>query len=239
MTEPAQKTTTPDQPIDIADRLELFVDDYLIEEMDGVAMRLHSPQKMPLPRSSLSGGYMTVIKDADLYRGYYRRYKPGFKGERGDGSRGECTCYAESRDGIEWTEPDLGLLEGDIFGNVKNAILDTAPFAHNFSPFLDSRPGIPTDQRYKALAGTRGSGLHTFASEDSTSVRGGIRVELQDADRQALPGFALDDCETIIGDSIEHVVAWQGGRNVSRYTEQPIRIRFVIQDSDLYSLRFQ
>lgn len=73
----------------------------------------------------------------------------------------------------------------------------------------------------------------------STSIRGGIRVELQTADGQPLPGRALDDCPPILGDSIEHVVSWKGGNDVSEYAGQPVRIRFVLQDADVYSLRFR
>src|SRR5207248_2465561 len=51
-----------------------------------------------------------------------------------------------------------------------NVILaDVAPLTYNFSPFLDPRPGVPADQRYKALAGTRG--LVPFASEDGVHWR--------------------------------------------------------------------
>ncbi len=41
-----------------------------------------------------------------------------------------------------------------------------APFSHNFSPFLDTRPGVPESTRYKAVAGTVVSGLVAFASPD-------------------------------------------------------------------------
>ena len=30
-----------------------------------------------------------------------------------------------------------------------------APLSHNFSPLLDTRPGVPADERYKALGGMR------------------------------------------------------------------------------------
>ncbi len=153
-------------PLDIGRRLELFVDRYLVDRLDGAAFRMHAPRKEPLPAKPLTGGYMTVIKDGKLFRAYYRRYKPGFKGEISDGNKGECTCYAESRDGIDWDEPDLGLLEDDVFGNLRNGIFDQSPFAHNLSPFLDTRSDVPRSERFKALGGTRGSGLHAFASED-------------------------------------------------------------------------
>lgn len=33
------------EPMDIGSRLELFVDDYLIESMSGVSLKLHSPKR--------------------------------------------------------------------------------------------------------------------------------------------------------------------------------------------------
>ena len=45
------------------------------------------------------------------------------------------------------------------------------PFSHNFTPFLDTRPGVPADERYKALAGTSKSGLAPFASADGIHWR--------------------------------------------------------------------
>jgi hypothetical protein len=93
------------------------------------------------------------------------------------------TCYAESRDGHDWTQSKLGLVE--INGSRENnLILRAAPFSTNFSPFLDDRPGVPADQRFKATAGLSDhavkhaqnakpgeaagikGGLYTFASPD-------------------------------------------------------------------------
>jgi hypothetical protein len=47
-----------------------------------------------------------------------------------------------------------------------NVVLTNAPFAHNFSPFLDARPSAPPQEKYKAVAGLSGSGLHAFKSGD-------------------------------------------------------------------------
>ena len=46
-----------------------------------------------------------------------------------------------------------------------------APFSHNFAPFLDARPGIPPEQRFKALAGTSERGLFGFVSADGLRWR--------------------------------------------------------------------
>jgi len=55
-------------PVNIGSRLELFVDCTLIGTLKGVELRLHSPVKLPLPKSPLRGGYTTVIKDYNIYR---------------------------------------------------------------------------------------------------------------------------------------------------------------------------
>ncbi len=55
-----------DNVLAIGDRLELFVDDYLIERLEGAKLLLHKPAPMPLPQSPFTGSYMTVIKDGDL-----------------------------------------------------------------------------------------------------------------------------------------------------------------------------
>jgi hypothetical protein len=73
----------------------------------------------------------------------------------------------------------------------------------------------------------------------STSAVGGLRVEIQDASGQALPGFRIDDSPEIIGDEIERIVGWKGGAALGRLAGQPIRLRFVMKDADLYSIRFR
>ena len=73
----------------------------------------------------------------------------------------------------------------------------------------------------------------------ATSAAGSFRVEIQDADGKPLPGYALEDCPEIYGDEIERVVAWKGGADLSQLAGQPVRLRFVMKDADLYSLRFR
>ncbi|QDU40833.1 hypothetical protein Mal4_51960 [Maioricimonas rarisocia] len=152
-----------DEPVDIGSRRELFVDRVLIDQTDNVQLRLHHPVKAPRPKSPLpTGAYITVIRDSDehgvLLRAYWRGFDPAFKGKRESGDGAETVCYAESRDGHEWTFPKLGLHQvGGTREN--NVILAKMPaLLHNFSPFLDTRPGVPADQRFKALAGHPGPG---------------------------------------------------------------------------------
>ena len=86
--------------------------------------------------------------------------------------------------------------------------------------------------------------LLTFSGRElrinySTSAAGSVRVELQDPSGAAIPGYALEDSWVIAGDEIERLVAWKGGSDVSALAGQPLRLRFVMKDADLYSLRFR
>jgi hypothetical protein len=159
--------------VDLSARRELFMDDFLIERLDGTQLKLHEPHpagvalRFDRPWEGSFTGYLTVLKDSNLFRMYYR----GLATAGQDGSTNECTCYAESRDGIVWTKPDLGLFE--LFGTRSNNVVlaHAAPFSHNFAPFLDTRPGIPASEKFKALAGTSQSGLVAFASGDGLRWR--------------------------------------------------------------------
>ena len=72
----------------------------------------------------------------------------------------------------------------------------------------------------------------------ATSAAGGIRIEMQDPKGQPIPGFTLDECPEIIGDQIERIVAWKGGSDLSSLSGKVVRMRVVLKDADLYSIRF-
>jgi hypothetical protein len=154
--------------IQLGSRLELFVDDFLVERLDGTTLKLHEPTLAGLalrfdqPWEGAFCGYVTVIKDGNTFRMYYR----GLPKAGRDGSDDEVTCYAESEDGISWAKPNLGFFE--VLGRRDNNVIlaGQAPFSHNFAPFLDTRPGVPGSERYKALAGTSEKGLFGFVSAD-------------------------------------------------------------------------
>jgi hypothetical protein len=68
--------------------------------------------------------------------------------------------------------------------------------------------------------------------------RGGVRVEVQDVGGKPIPGFALEDGEVIKADEIEKTVSWKGG-SLSTLAGQPVRLRFEMDDADLFSFQFQ
>ena len=72
----------------------------------------------------------------------------------------------------------------------------------------------------------------------STSGAGAIYVEIRDVAGRPIDGFAQYDCHEIFGDEIERVVTWKHGQDVSSLAGKPVRLRFLLQDADLYSFRF-
>jgi hypothetical protein len=72
-----------------------------------------------------------------------------------------------------------------------------------------------------------------------TGAPGFVRVEIQDASGKPIPGFALADCPEVIGDEITRIVAWKQGTDISRLAGQPVRLRFVMKDADLFAMQFR
>ncbi len=72
----------------------------------------------------------------------------------------------------------------------------------------------------------------------SASAAGSVRAEIQDPDGRAIDGFGLADCWEILGDTLDYTVRWKNGSDLARLADRPIRLRLVMQDADVYSLRF-
>ena len=72
----------------------------------------------------------------------------------------------------------------------------------------------------------------------STSAAGSLRVEVQDAAGNPLPGYRLDDCRPIFGDELARTVAWKKGSDVTSLAGQSVKLKFEIKDGDLFSMQF-
>jgi hypothetical protein len=157
-------------------RWELFVDDWLIATIKDASLKLHSPERREVvfvtdaPWEGLSSAYFSVVQDGELVRLYYRGSDGG-----SDRSEEQVTCVAESRDGVQFSRPKLGIIE--VAGSKENNVVWKGIESHNFAPFRDTNPACRPDERYKALAGLShpgknwqegpiAAGLYAFASAD-------------------------------------------------------------------------
>jgi hypothetical protein len=155
--------------IDIGDRRELFVDSFLLDRLEGVELRLHSPT----PREVVmvcdkawegSGcGYETVFRDGPIIRMYYIAADLTNADGTKLASRPIFACYAESRDGVHWAKPDLGLVE--YGGSKHNNIMWSGPNLDNFTPMKDPNSDCRPGEQYKAVAYGPG-GLWAYKSAD-------------------------------------------------------------------------
>ena len=176
----------PQAPLNLDDRRELFIDDYLVDKLDSVELIVHRPERKNVefifdrPWEGSGEGYASVFKANGKFYMTYRSW--------GIFSEDFPMKYAllESDDGIHWTRPELGLCE--FRGSKQNNILvdkigDTELGVQDFTPFFDENPDCPPDERYKAISSGYGAwdgkgphGLFAWKSPD------GIRWSLmQDA----------------------------------------------------------
>ena len=73
----------------------------------------------------------------------------------------------------------------------------------------------------------------------ATSAAGSIRVEIQDEVGQPIPGYSLADCDELFGDTLDRTVTWADRSEVGDLAGRVIRLRMVMSDADLYSLKFE
>jgi hypothetical protein len=175
--------------IDVGTRRQLFLDASRIERASGVDLVMHgpTPREVVLERDKPWEGptltYASVFRDGDRFRLYYRA--SGSTSERGV-KFWNYTATAESRDGIRWTKPDLGIVS--FAGSKANNLVwpvrpnpgceHRPPAVHSLYcegsdpfPFRDGNPAAPPDERYKALANLNEYELIALASPDGIHWR--------------------------------------------------------------------
>ena len=153
-------------PIALGLRRELLLDEFLIERMAGVTLTLHAPTPREVaivhdqPWEGNVSYYHTVFREGERLRMYYR----GAHVDEQDGeTHHQVVCYAESRDGLTWEKPDLGLVTFN--GSRHNNIVWDGIGSHTFVPFRDENPAAPPAAQYKAIAAHK-KALYAFQSAD-------------------------------------------------------------------------
>jgi hypothetical protein len=123
------------------------------------------------PWEGAFSGYCTVLRDAGRVLLYYRGWPAA------NDHHAAVTCVATSEDGRVFERPNLGLHE--VRGTTNNNVILTCEedmYTHNFAPMIDTRSGVPAEERFKALTRNYGlafldqredtMGLFAFASAD-------------------------------------------------------------------------
>jgi hypothetical protein len=104
----------------------------------GIAIKLDKPWEGPA-----NGGY-SVLKCGDSYLMYYRAMTLRKGNDTG------VLCVATSNDGVTWTKPALGLVERAGRRDTNIAATESGkPLMA--TPWIDARPGVPANERIKAL----------------------------------------------------------------------------------------
>jgi hypothetical protein len=143
----------------------------------------------------------------------------------------------------------------EVAGTRENNVVwaGLGPTSHNFAPLLDERPGVPPEQRYKALAGTQTTGLLGFVSPDGVhwqrlqeapllpSIEGDYRYDSQNvAFWSAHEGCYVcyfrswrDGVRTISRSTSEDFVHWSPGRAMA-FGETPLEHLYINQTHPFY-----
>lgn len=177
------------QPMIIGDRRELFWDDALIETSRTTAeARVHAPRigeivlRHDAPWEGDGCESYSIIREGDRYRLYYLGWQMLDPEVKLHTTANLFICYAESRDGIRWEKPSLGLREF-VGSRDNNIILDrgNCEIHDMVYVFKDDNPACPEDERYKLIGKSSNHTLFCYISADGIGFRPGWRLSDQGA----------------------------------------------------------
>ncbi len=220
--------------VDIGSRRELFVDESLVERLQDARLVLHRPRprevalKFDQPWEGNTSGYVTVMRDGDLLRMIYRGHRMRWDGDKLRMSHSPVVCYAESRDGLRWKKPELRLFawhgkDADKLADplANNIVWPGSAESGTFVPFLDTRPGCPDSEKFKAVGGNYRTGLSLFTSPDA--------IHWKKSDAPIFKQGALDSMNVVFWDEVQgqYVLYFRtvvdGLRSISRATSPDLK----------------
>jgi hypothetical protein len=230
------------ESLDIGNRWELFVDEFLISELKNLTLKLHQPER----RENVFKGeaawedntlsFIRVLQDGETVRLYYRASMQG-QGEE----RVPVQAMAESSDkGLSFHRPDFNIVEFN--GSTENNILKIGRVPTVPPPFIDTNPDCKPEQRYKGLSGEwkmcyamfSPDGIHwELMQEEPLEMEGTfdtVNTAFWDARTQSYVGYtryfedlAMDDEESdLLGTDNVHIRAIQSSRSTDFVNWAPV-----------------
>jgi len=148
-------------------------------------------------------------------------------------------------DGCNWTHRNLmtavGIVEtgpdewsmyvSEHYGWAGNCLRRVTLRPHGFASVSAGWAGGEMLTRPITFAGT------TLRINYATSAAGEVAVELQDEAGRPIEGFALGEMEPMFGDELDAAVNWRGGADLTSLVGRTVRMRFALEDADLFALR--
>jgi len=224
---------------------QLFIDDYMIEEISG-ARRVLDPSlkavENPLAEPKLDRGSVLFDRKEKLFRMWYVVDTADRKQQR--------LFYATSTNCIDWKKPSnkppltlgdqIGFYELAVKGQhwlehrqaaFENGIVLATDRRDGFVSVNADKEGVMTTRRFIVIGDT--------LVVNAKAGKGEIRVEAIDALGRVIEGFSKENCEPVTGDNIRHVVSWTGGSNCHPLQARPIKLKFHLKQAQLYSFEFQ
>ena len=216
------ETALPNEPVEIGMEPQLFVDDYMVDNrwpLEKVAQVMgrvvHQPVKHPSnPLIPGKGGYLNVAYDEDarLFRMLYQDF--WYLDEK-KSRYTYAVCYAESKDGLKWKTPNLGLFERDQKGSKDNNICWVSPVVGPHGPTAQSPYLLELPEEHRRghqfvmyYVNARGES-HLVGSDDC------IHWDLA-SDTCIAKQYAPDTQSSISWDPREQLFVWMG-RATDRY----------------------
>jgi hypothetical protein len=136
----------------------LFFDPAIVASSTNVTLRVNPPSRRELvisrdrPWEAVISLFLTVMEDEGRLRMWYIC--------RDESNQPRIAC-AESRDGVHWTKPDLGIAE--YRGSTANNLVDLPDVSG--CVFRDSMAATPAE-RYVFVSDVRETGIFRFTSPD-------------------------------------------------------------------------
>ena len=224
---------------------QLFIDDYMIEEISD-ARRVLAPSlkavESRLAETTLDRGSVLFDRKDKLFRMWSVVDTANREQQR--------LYYATSANCIDWKKPSTSppLTLGDQIGFYHSATKGQHWLEHHQAAF-ENGIVLATDRRdgFVSINADNEGTMTTrrFLVIGDTLVlnakagKGEIRVEAIDALGRVVEGFSKENCEPVTGDSIRHVVSWAGGANCHPLQARPIKLKFHLKQAQLYSFEFQ
>jgi len=151
--------------IDIGSRRQLFLDDFIVESIEGLKRTMHQPEKKgPVLRPvGATDGIRVQTASAPVWvpdEGVFKLFYMAFPYEKGNWVTDEIGCaLAVSKDGLKWERPALNQVEigGSSANNRFYVVNPKARWtANKIMDFIYDRHDPDPDRRYKGLLGAIG-----------------------------------------------------------------------------------